>query len=358
MTVIDLSSDRGFVKFGHLKANLPELPDFVKESEIPQLLDTAELPRESFADQFDRKFPIHTKAAAFISYLYYKNQAGQFSKAASARIENKFQEAATFWGIRTELGFVDNTYAPVQEKKAGAESYALSAGGSFFFPIDTPTNTVRSANELIQCRGNFTYSMRKEAATNIMRAAVQHGMRTLDIPEELHRMAGFGLCEKSAAVSEVERRVLYAKGSKSSMVEPMKKLASDLRAAETLDPETMVKVSEIIDMTDRVLGIVRGYGTTFSFPEDVFFGAFTEKTAAHIKRSTVSMITGKQYTFDQLSKASEALKVFGDDFHKDVVMGDGSVDLDKVADVLPTMPRDEAALFDRAMSSVLMDKGV
>jgi len=352
MTIVDLPSDRGFVHFARLTNSLPELPAFVKEASTDGCVETAALPSSAFADVIGKKFPMHTKASAFLSYAYYRDQQDKFTKEAQARILSKFESAAEIWGIRTELRQIDAAYVPTAEKQASSDNYALSAGSSNFFPIDTPANTVRSANDLIDCRGNFPYEMRKQAATSIMKAAVAHGFATIDLPEELHRMAAFGLCDKTAAVNEINRRVAYASGMRSPLAKSMANLSSDVENSTRLAPEDMVKVAEIVDTVDRELKITELYGTNFEFPEDVFFGAFTEKTASHIKSSTVQMITGNAYSLDQLSKAAEALKVFGNDFYGDVVRGDGSVDLSKIADVLPTMPRDEAALFDRAMASV------
>jgi len=341
------------VHFARLTNSLPELPDFVKEASTDSCVATDELPSSSFADMINRKFPVHTKAAAFLSYLYFEDQKDKFTKEAAARINSKFGSAAEVWGIRTEISLAKEAMVPAIEKTAAcAADYALSAGGKFFFSVATPASVVKSADDLIECRGNFPYEMRKEAATAIMKSAVAFGFDTVDVPEELHRMAGFGLCDKEAAVAELGRRVGYAAGSRSPLAAQMSKLAAELNEAAELTPETMIKVATIVDVVDRELKIAEQYGKSFSFPEDVFFGAFTEKTAAYIRANNVSMITGNSYSLDQLSKAADALKVFGDEFHGDVVRGDGSVDLQKVADVLPTMPRDEAALFDRAMQSV------
>ena len=352
MAVIDLTSDRGFVHFRRLVSSLPELPGFVKEAQADECSEVAELPSHAFADAIGKKFPIHTKAAAFLSYLYFKDQEPSFTKEAAARIRSKFEGAAQIWGIRTEMRQADQALEPQVEKYAGADDYALNVGSNSFFPVTTPREVIDSANSLILNRGNFTYAMRKEAASNLMRAAVAHGFKTRDLPEELHFMAGCGLCEKSAAVHEISRRGLFAAGCRSPLAENMNKLAADLGKVSTLTPDLMTKVAEIVDVVDRELQITKEYGGAFAFPEDVFFGSFTEKKGEHIKQSTVVMLTGRIYTLDQLSKSAEALKVFGDDFYSDVVRMDGSVDLSKVADVLPTMPRDSAALFDHAMNSV------
>jgi hypothetical protein len=352
MMIIDLPCDRGFVRFSRLTKSLPELPAFVKEASTEDCSGSAELTSSAYADAINRKFPIHTKAAAFLSYLYFQDQKHKFPKEAQARINSRFDYAANMWGIRTEMKLADKALEPKTEKQAGADAYALSAAGQFFFPIDTPVNIVKSAADLVECRKNFTYDMRKEAATNIMKAGLENGIPTLDMPEELHRMAGFGFCEKEAVVKNIQRRKNYATGSRSPLAAQMSKLAEDVQNADGIPPEQAVKIAEVVDIFDREIGIANQYGDTFDFPEDVLFGAFTEKTAAHIKKSTISMITGTTYTHDQLSKAADALRVFGDDFYSDVVRGDGSVDLAQVSDVLPTMPRDEAALFDRAMESL------
>ena len=351
MMLIDLATDRGYVHFTHIKNTVQELPEFVKQANIDDCSAIEDLPPIAFADPINRKFPIHTKAAAMISYLYFKSQEDKLQKMAANRIRSRFTDSGRLWGIRTEMAQADERFQPQVEKEASADDYALTADGQHFLPINTSENIVKSAAELIESRQNLPYDMRKEAATRIMQAAVAHGFETLDLPDELHRMAGFGFTTKEAMLHEIKRRELYAAGMRSPIRETLNKLANSLANAETTPKDTVEKVAQVIDTVDRTLGITSLYGTDFSFPEDVLF-SFTEKSAAHIKASKVPMTTGTVYDLEDLAKDAQVFRVFGDDFYNDVVRTDGSVDLQKVADVLPTMPKDSAALFDRLMRRV------
>ena len=348
---IDFSNDAGFVRLYKL-STLVELPDFVKKAGAEQTKSTEQLPRYAFADPLSRTFPIHTKAAAALSYAYFMDQRNEMRKEAASRIDANFEHAAEMWGLRTEFKNIKEGLAKqASTPEVDTSKYALEVGGLKYFPINTTKEVLKSAAELIEHRRNFTYEMRKEAAENIMKAGIARGLATAHIPEPIHKMAGYGMCSKRAAIKEIGRRVLSADPRYKPVCEPLKKMAEHLYNSKYVGPEDLYKVATVLDAFDRETYNTRNYGESVPFPEDMLFH-FTEKKASDVKGQHVELITGDTYSLQDLSKHARALGVLGDDFLRDMIEVDGSPNLHKISQALPILPRPDAMVIKRALASL------
>jgi hypothetical protein len=331
------------------------LPDFVKEGSVPTPDEVDKLPVTAFADQIGKKFPVHTKEACYLSYAYFKRQKQQFTKRAAQRIERKFNDMARFWDIEPAMDKLAEDLAPKHEKQAATEDdYALTVSHDgtplHYFPINNRKAVEKSAEELVEHRGNFTYEMRKEAAQRLMGAYIREGYPISSVPNIIQSMAGFGITTKEAAVKELDRRVTFAKTtSEKKAAAPLKKLASTIRKEgdEVLTAETLVKVAGVIDVFDRCLGVTKHYGAEFEYPEDVLF-SFTKTAADKVKNELITMQNGSSYWLKDLEKASEAFDALGD-MKSDFIDMTGKLDMHKVADIVPTLPRPDAETLCKAI---------
>ena len=352
--MIDPVSDRGLTHF-HQITKVIDLPDFVKQGSVPTPEEVDKLPVTAFADQIGKKFPVHTKEACYLSYAYFKRQKDQFSKRAASRVEQKFNDMGRFWDIEGELDKLAADLMPKREKQAATEDdYALTVAHEgtplHYFPINNRKAIEKSAEELVEHRSNFTYEMRKEAAQTLMGAYIREGYPLSAVPNTVQAMAGYGLTTKAAAVNELDRRVKFAKTTnEKKAAAPIKKLASSIKKMddEVLTAETLVKIAGVVDVFDRCLGVTKHYGAEFEFPEDVLFG-FTKSAADKVKNELVTMQNGSAYWLQDLVKASEAFDVLGD-MKDDFIDMTGKLDMYKVADIVPTLPRDDAETLDAAV---------
>lgn len=329
-------------------SNLIDLPEFVKQADITAEQDVSELPRSSFADIIDRKFPIHNKVSSFLSYAYFLRQRDDIEKNAASRLDGAFKSAASMWNLKAEFMCLRRDLAKKAAAPAPATVYALTANGTPFFPVDTPANLQKSADSLIENRGKFPYPMRKEAATNMLKAGLRMSIPTRIMPEEIHRMAGMGICSKEAVQHELDRRVGLVDAKQREAAEPIQKLAFQLDALGQPDNTMLQKIAAIIDVFDRSVGLTKLYGTALPYPEDTLF-SWTEKTANEIRDDCVTMITGTTYSLRELSEKMSAFGVLGNEFVEELSLVDGTLDLHKAADILPTLPRPDAATLDRAL---------
>jgi hypothetical protein len=353
--MIDPVSDMGLAHF-HQITKVIDLPDFVKEGSVPTPEEVERLPHTSFADQIGKKFPVHTKEACYLSYAYFLRQKDSFTKRAASRIERKFNDMARFWDIEPSMDKLADDLKPKTEKKASTEEdYALTVQHNgtplHYFPINNRKAVAKSAGELVANRGSFTYEMRKEAAQKLMGAYIREGFPISSVPDTIQSMAGYGLTTKEAAIREISRRVNFAKTTmEKKAAEPMKLMADQLKKSgeEILTAETLTKVAKVIDVYDRCMNVTVHYGNQFEYPEDVLF-KFTKSAADKVKNELVTMQNGSSYWLQDLEKASEAFNSLGD-MKSDFVDMTGRLDLHKVADIVPTLPRPDADLLEAAIS--------
>jgi len=342
--VIDLPSDKGLAHF-HAVSRILNLPEFVKQADFTQQVETNELPTEAFADVLDRKFPIHTKAAAYLSYAYFLSQQDGLDKQASLRCAQGFDRAREYWGLHEE--FEQTKKAMVKKAEPNVSEFAMvvdtEAGQERFFPVNTPYEIIKSAEALVVNRHRFDYALRSQGAKNIVKAAAKAGLPFSALPETLHKMAGCGITTKEAAMLELTKR--WDKEARPSLAEPLHACINALGNLESglLGGEVCEKVAAIIDRYDRAAGKP-------SFPEDVLF-AFTKQAAEKLANNIVTMIDGTSYWLPQLEKASEAFDVLGQDIVKGIKDVDGSLNLFKVAELIDTLPRMDAEILKEALTT-------
>jgi len=336
--VIDLPSDKGLVHF-HSISRILDLPEFVKQADFTEQVDINTLPAEAFADGMDRKFPIHTKAASFLSYAYFAQQKDGLDKMSSMRCSNGFHRAKNYWGLDEEFETIDKA---LTEKVAERSSkFAIVVGADKFFSINSPSEILKSASSLVDNRDKFDYALRSAGAKNIMKAAAECGLPFSTLPEAIHKMAGCGITTKEAAMMELTRR--WDSEVRPSLAEPIHTCIEALSGLESglIGGEVCEKIAEVIDRYDRS----KGYTT---FPEDILF-AFTKQAADKIANSIVTMIDGTSYRLDQLEKAADAFNVLGDTIARDIRNMDGTLNLYKVAELIDTLPRTDASILKSAL---------
>lgn len=354
MAIIDnLSKDGGRVKLYHL-SKLTEFPDFVKTAEVIDV-DISHIPDTSFADDLFRRFPVHTKSATWLSHGYFILEKDKLEKGAATRIKNRLDHFSKYWDIEEA---VDTLYNPPAEKVAGTDTdYALKVshndGVNHYFPINSIKSLTKSAADLIEHRKNFTYEMRKQAAENILRRAHEFKLSPDFLPDKLRYMAGIGMSTKQAVDAELDNR-FYSK-------QPQHKEAADKlmgfkdiiknEASGYVRRDILEKVAQALDVYDRFTDMHTKYGASIAFPEDILF--------SHIKAASedeiVKLTTGSEYTLKTLVKAGTAFSVLGD-IKDSLIDALGKLDMQKVADIVPTLPKGDAAALDEALKTIGVSK--
>lgn len=340
--VVDPCSDNGFVRLCRL-SRIVDFPDFVKQADIDEQVNTEGIPASSFADILKRKFPVHTKAAAYLSYLYYLDQADEMSSIEARRTELGLKKAAGMWSIRGEFELAKRAVAAAREPKAVKRAYALVADGVEYLPIDTTSAIMASAREFDENRAGIPYDLRKHAAKQMLKAAyakgIDHGM-----PNSIHTAAGCGLTTKAAAEREVLWRVKKEKNAKMRESLAAAQMLVSNQPEGILSKDVAEKLAKDIATYDETTGLRTRYDKDVPFPEDVLF-AFT-KSAADDVMDGLTVIGDEVYNTADVSTARL------DEVFRNKTAGVLDVDYAKLTKLAAS---DESAC--KAIKAVLREKG-
>lgn len=151
-------------------------PDYVLESECLTQEKTASLSRTAFAVPDKRMFPVHNKAATFLSAAYFFG-----SGFDDPEVEENIKRAAESHGIESDL---DNLYSlfttttPKQASDSSQPTYAVSVefgpdDVQNFYPIHNALAIEASAEQIEKDanEGRLPLELKRQACLSLMKAA-------------------------------------------------------------------------------------------------------------------------------------------------------------------------------------------
>lgn len=353
--------------------HLCPLPEFVKKAEVD---NPAELPSDAFGDIRHRKFPCHTKAATWLANAYFQQARSAYSKKEAEFVQGRINKFASHWAISGLVGQFNHNWSKIANYDGinlPDSQYALVAttdDGQKIrrFPMPNCMSVKWAGERLYADRYKYPYLMRKTAARNILREAIKYDdmskrgekiagvlpgtthfePHTLDY---LERAAGFGATHPMRAAEKVAQRVVILKGRHNDHAEKMAELAIAIRDLPSMNGELLMKLANVVDAVDRETGLCDHYHEGLEMPEEIMF-PILEKHAEAIMDEHVTLTTGKTYPVGMLMEIplEKISAVLGDEF-MEAVVGDDAISIDpvKFAEILPTLPRSDAALLDRAI---------
>jgi hypothetical protein len=336
-------------------------PEYVKTAEVDTALRVPdEMPLSAAADPVRGQFYCNTKAASWLSYLFYLEKQGEFHPKDRAPIQARLDAFVAKQGIAADCDALKARWHELNknaEEQLPDDTYAfvwVGENGSKIrqYPLRSALEVKTAADWLLQYRDETPYENRHVIAKKILTKAAQFGAR---LPEErtefLERQAGRGVCEPSEVVSMLRQRAAQVRDPElRGAFQKMAQTVSDLPRA-ALGPPTMIKLAETVDKLDRSLGWVQRYGRDLPRPDEVIFKATFGKTASALAEH-VATTTGRVYekaAFRKLAVA-DVSALFGDDFAAQVSTPFGEVDPEKMAELASTLPRPDAALFDTLLA--------
>jgi len=362
MTGLDHVQDKnGTIQ--HRLLQLYPAPDFVKTATATQLNgDTSEpLPSHVYGDPVKRVYPCHTKAATWMSALFFGDTAESLPADTAKRIELQIKKAAAFFGIADDVDqlftkmagdrhvdtekLADDAFAFVWEDDNGSKVRA--------YPLRNQAEITKAASWFNEHGQEFEFADRHTVATRILQKAASYGV-VLDDVEKLDQSAGFGMCSVRDAQQAWRLRAAVVRPSHADHAELAMKMAAALDAdtVHTLDRQMLLDMAAAMDTFDQVTGLRAKYASVgLTAPEASLFWV-TQKVASKLQTELVHTLTGRVYekvALQQLN-VSQIRDVLGDDIASDI--GDDILDIDKLADVVATLPRPDAALFDQLAQSV------
>ncbi len=340
-------------------AKLYNFPDFVKRADMEQTFKPERLSVTVYADPVRRQFPCHTAASTWLSALYFTEKRAEFHPKDQAAIQARLDHYVRFWKIASPVQAMLKKHAGyVKEAEADLpdSSYAYvycdpATGRKERHLCLRNAQEVKTAAEYIYTyRDRFSFKDRHAMAKRVLEKAARYGASLSGRREFLEKQAGMGACDPASVVRMLKDRAKFA--DLPALKEQLCKLAATIEGSpkQALHPDNLVSLAETVDGLDRGLRLTGKYSESVPRPEDVIFATVFSKTAEEVA-SLVSTTSGRAYRKEDFGKlALDDLKsLFGNALADEVRQGVDRVDIEKLAEIVPTLPRGDAVLFDQLM---------
>jgi hypothetical protein len=354
-SVGDVRSDRNRSELVRL-AHLYEFPDFVKQADFDAVGGPERLEAGACADQVHGLYNCDSKAATWLSAAYYLDKRAAFKPSDRARIEGRLRGFAEYWGIVPEYEAVEKRAAELAEAEAAgppdSEFAAVFPSGRYGLMRDA-AGVKEAAEWLYSVRTSLPFSQRHEIADRILEKAAAYGAALgAGYDEFLERQAGRGVCDPDRVTAMLRDRGRLVKSA--AMTTKLFELANaiDNQKRRFCHPDNLVKLAELVDGIDRDQGLVGRYSQAIPAPEDVLFEATFTKAAGELA-TKCELTSGSCYDKTTLAKVAldDVRSLFGDEFADSVRRG-LEVDPEKMAQLVHTLPRPDAELFDAMMGDL------
>lgn len=348
------------------------LPEFVKNAELEERPALANLGSESFGDNRRRLYPCHTKAATWLANAFFQQNRSNYSKNDADFVQGRIEKFAGYWGIRNLVDQFNDKWNKIAyfngHTNLPDEKYALVAefdGNKIRrFPMPNAASVKAAGEYLYANRALYPYEWRKAAARRILKEAIFYDDLTKqgkysgpphpfngETQDYLERAAGFGIVHPSHAAEKIAQRAVMLHRDFKEHAIKLAELVKVVQAQDVIPPAEFQKIAALIDAVDRETGLFDHYHEGVEMPEEMFFDVL-EKEAEDILDSQIRLTSGSVYPVGLLLNLplEKIAAVLGRDFLKEVVSADGfSVDPVKFAQIVTTLPRDDAEMIDRAI---------
>jgi hypothetical protein len=323
-----------------------DAPEYVLAAKADDLVGRDDTPANLFADAANRRYPINTKAAVWLSATLLEQEDAETREKFAGRIDAgagwfrcegdvaAVREKAAKDRTLDESSIPDDKYGLVEKAADGTKERRCRL-------LNAP-EIAAAAGWLLAHRGTFEYPDRRKLAAAILRRAHEEKLE-LDAADDLGRIAGNGIVTRDMAKRAILARAVLIEGK-----DPAR--AKDLRlVAEHIPVEAAgrAKVAAALDEVDARYDLRAQYGPAITWPEDELF-AITEKVADSVTRSFIQLSSGSVYRVRDLERLDPEtlLDAMGEKIAMDCAPTGVVCDGDAMAEALPALPADQARLFD------------
>lgn len=355
--VLDQTADqslRDLYKF----SKLYEFPGYVKQAAPNTVLEAdSDLPSTAFADVRRRQFNCATKAATWVSYLYFLEKKAELHPKIASWIEERLNSFAKSWGISHDIDKLREKHAELNRPEHYPDSsylYVWASDGKKDrrYPLRNPAELQKAAEWFQKYRDHFPFHDRRTMALKLLDKAAEFGVVFGDeIDEMLEKQAGRGTYVPEELAQIIRNRV-RATSPPQEFRERLEKMASEIQGNPHLTkcPDTVQNICQTLDTFDRMMKLAGSYSELIPRPEDAVF-SLTYKVARAAMEERCVTITGSVYDRNDFSKLGlhDVRSAFGNDVADEVADGI-RVDPVKMAEVAATLPRNDAQLLDTLMA--------
>jgi hypothetical protein len=320
-----------------------DLPDYVKTAEVEDAYELKELPKTAFADAERRIYPINTPARVYVSNAHFINKKADilklYGESYASQLQNNIEKAAEIFDILEDLQSY-NSHFNVKTASDYVENYMVNfevSGMSApvqLYPVKTAQDLIQSAEHFVKNIKNFPFEIRVKSAENFVKAAAD--LDVDDMPELLMKYAGMYYPDILNLNQELWRR--STKLTKEAHKQIYKAISDDVENINSL--QEVMKIAETCFNIENMEGLYEKKVTAqlLGDPVDCFFTEPVQKIASDLNYVEVH---GDKYKMADLIKISKEKyeEAFGD-------CGIDPENPEKIADILPTMPRSDVKLLE------------
>ncbi len=311
-----------------------------------------------------------------MSALFFADKQSQLPEPETASIRDRLIKSAGHWGIQ---GVVETLLLKVAADAADGQARLADSDFALVweaenrkerhYPLRNGSEVKMASDWFGRFHQEFTFADKHTIASKILVKAAAFGAM-VNNQELLDRCAGFGYCPAVSAAEAWEKRANLVRQRLPEFAEEAVKLAKSIRGGtfEARDQGRRIKMASLMDQFDRQTTLDKLYGDGgLERPEEVLF-MITEKVAADFLGNHVQTTTGAVYekmALDSLT-IDHVRQWLGNELADAV--GGVMLDTTKLAEIVPTLPRPEAAMFEQmataagirtvAREKAAMDKGL
>lgn len=324
-----------------------ELPEYIKTAEVEDIDDFRNLPKAAFADPERRIYPINSESRVFVSNAHFMNKRADIVKLYgedyASQIQSNIEKAAEILDITEDL--LDyNKNLNVKTASDYEARYmvddTIETGHApihmQLYPVKTAQDLSDSAESFTKNINKFPFSTRVKSAENFVKAAKELGVD--ELPDLLCKYAGMFFPDLSpeGMSQEVWRRSTKLASDRNKEI--YKAIINDLPNMTSLDE--VMKVAETMFHIENMEGLYDNVKVAqlLGDPVDMLLTQQVTKIAGDLSYVEVH---GDKYKLEDLTKISKDKyeEAFGD-------CGIDPADPEKIAEILPTMPRSDVKLLE------------
>lgn len=272
-------------------AGTPDWPDFINRDNYTAD-EVSGLPDKAFADQVGRKFPVHEKAATFLSAVSYYGQC-----EPDSQLEVALEKAAAIHGISSNVAKVKEVLSGWEkvaedESDESLEKFAFSINFGTdedpnitdYLPLTSQADIEDSSMELAKqaAANELPIEVTRVAAQNILKAAEAYGVPLENIHESCRRIGGAlsPNFEKAAALIEYRAQV-------PGMDETGVEIYRDLVKGAAEDQERLDDFIKLAIATDIAYGV--SYDDLHLDPYSIFYSGDAVSDLKKMASQTVTI---------------------------------------------------------------------
>ena len=318
-----------------------DIPEYVKKAEVDDAIELRSLPKTAFADPDRQIYPINTPARHFVSNAYFLDKKADIERLYGndyvCQLQNSIDKAAEVFEILEDLA----DYAREHNEKRAADYeprcmmefhvYGMDAPVELY-PVKTAFDLTVAADSFARNIRKFPFEVRVKTAETMAKTAELLDVDAL--PDIVMKYAGMFYPDLDNLEAEIWRR--STKLQKEAHKKIYASMANDLSNME--DVREVMKVAEVMYSLENMEGLYDkpSVNSILGDPVDKLFKFSVEKVASELAFIDVH---GEKYKLSDLTKISKDLyeEAFGFEMDPN--------DTEKLAEVLPTMPRSDVELF-------------